>query len=147
MIMKNGWLKTQVLPFRSAGVRRSYCTPSTDQVIESGAQSTANVWKSSANDQPFGWLYAAPIPFAPEYPGPWIVPCTVAGSLPMFSMMSISPSFGQLVPPSIQKAGQSPCPRGILIRASNRPYVWVNVCAVSSRADVYWHGPYQQLKP
>ena len=56
---------------------------------------------------------------------------TVFGSRPMFSMMSISPELGHgLVPmslPSIQKAGQMPWPRGILMRASNRPYVWANL--------------------
>jgi hypothetical protein len=40
----------------------------------------------------------------------------------MFSMMSISPQRGQPVveqsAPSIQKAGQMPCPRGIRMRAS-----------------------------
>jgi hypothetical protein len=30
------------------------------------------------------------------------------------------------------------------IRDSNRPYVWVKVADVSSRADVYWQLPYQQ---
>lgn len=70
-----------------------------------------------------------------------MVPCTMFGSRPMFSMMSISPSFGQLPPPSIQKAGQTPWVPGILIRASKRPYVWVKVWAVSSRADVYRQGP------
>jgi hypothetical protein len=66
----------------------------------------------------------------------------------MFSMMSISPLVGQptepMSLPSIQKAGQIPWPRGMRIRDSNRPYVWVKVADVSSRADVYWQLPYQQ---
>lgn len=69
----------------------------------------------------------------------------------MFSMMSISPLLGQpTLPrslPSIQKAGQMPWPRGILMRASKRPYAWVKVLAVFSRAEVYWHCPYQQPRP
>ena len=68
---------------------------------------------------------------------PWFTP----GSLPMLSMMSISPHVGQpAVPmssPSIQNAGQRPCPAGILIRASNRPYFCVNLSWVWRRADVY----------
>jgi hypothetical protein len=40
-------------------------------------------------------------------------------------MMSISPAAGQglrsMSAPSIQKAGQSPCPRGSFMRASIRP--------------------------
>jgi hypothetical protein len=39
----------------------------------------------------------------------------------MFSMMSISPVVGQLLPPSIQNAGHMPWPFGILMLASNRP--------------------------
>ena len=74
-----------------------------------------------------------------------MVPWTVLGSRPMFSMMSISPLVGQpaepMLLPSIQNAGQMPWPRGILMRASNRPYVCVKVAAVSSRADVYWQVP------
>jgi hypothetical protein len=60
----------------------------------------------------------------------------------MFSMTSISPASGHPPPvPSIQNAGQMPWPRGILMRASKRPYVWVKVAAVSSRADVYSQRP------
>jgi len=44
----------------------------------------------------------------------------------MFSMMSISPQLGQpalaMSPPSIQNAGQMPCPNGRRMRASKRPY-------------------------
>ena len=29
------------------------------------------------------------------------------------------------------------------MRASNRPYVWVKRPDVLSRAEVYWHAPYQ----
>ena len=65
------------------------------------------------------------MPAPPEYPGPWTVPCTRCGSLPTFSMTSISPEPGHGVcgncPPSIQNAGQMPCPRGIWMRASTRP--------------------------
>src|SRR5687768_2629575 len=87
----------------------------------------------------------------PEYPGPCSVPCTVDGSRPMFSMMSISPLVGQptlpMLLPSIQNAGHRPCPRGTRRRASNRPYACVNVADVSMRAEVYWHEPYQHEKP
>ena len=38
--------------------------------------------------------------------------------------------------PSIQKAGHIPCPCGILMRASKRPYFWSNKPCVFSRADV-----------
>ena len=65
----------------------------------------------------------------------------------MFSMMSISPLVGQptepMSSPSIQNAGHRPWPRGILIRDSIRPYCWVNLAEVSSRAEVYWQVPYQ----
>jgi hypothetical protein len=74
-----------------------------------------------------------------------MVPCTMFGSRPMFSMMSISPLLGHptepMSLPSIQNAGQMPCVRGILMRASKRPYAWVNRSWVSSRAEVYWHVP------
>ena len=56
-------------------------------------------------------------------------------------MMSISPVFGQLPPPSIQNAGQMPWPLGILMRASKRPYAWVNLSAVRMRPEVYWQVP------
>lgn len=65
-IRKNGLLNTHCLPPRSAGVRRWYTLPSTDQVTESGAQSTAKVWKASANAWPPGSVYAAPMPPEPE---------------------------------------------------------------------------------
>jgi hypothetical protein len=69
----------------------------------------------------------------------------------MFSMASISPLAGQpalpMSLPSIQKAGHIPWPRGILMRASKRPYAWVKVWAVLSRAEVYLQAPYQQLRP
>src|SRR5216684_3533942 len=59
-----------------------------------------------------------------------MLPCTLSGSFPMFSIMSISPQSGQstvpMLLPSIQKAGHIPCPRGILIRASKRPYFCSN---------------------
>ena len=65
----------------------------------------------------------------------------------MFSMMSISPHRGHptesMSAPSIQKAGQSPCPRGTRIRASKRPYACANSPLVLSRVDVYPHRPYQ----
>lgn len=73
-----------------------------------------------------------------------MVPCTVEGSKPTFSMMSISPESGQLTGvPSIQNAGHMPCPRGIFIRASTCPYCAVNFPEVFSRAEVYWQVPYQ----
>ncbi len=73
-----------------------------------------------------------------------MVPCTVDGSKPTFSMMSISPESGQLTGvPSIQNAGHMPCPRGIFIRASTCPYCAVNLPEVLSRAEVYWQVPYQ----
>src|ERR1035438_4980875 len=82
---------------------------------------TSKTWKSSENFWPLGNTYCAVIPLPPEYPGPCTVPCTVDGSFPMFSMMSISPQVGQpteeILSPSIQKAGHSPCPNGILIRS------------------------------
>jgi hypothetical protein len=49
--------------------------------------------------------------------------------------------------PSIQNAGHMPWPRGIWMRASKRPYCWAKVPAVSRRAEVYWHEPYQQPNP
>jgi hypothetical protein len=65
----------------------------------------------------------------------------------MFSMMSISPQPGQpAVPmsaPSIQNAGQRPCPRGTWMRASTRPWVKSNLPRVTRRAEVYWQAPYQ----
>src|ERR1043166_9111983 len=71
----------------------------------------------------------------------------MAGSRPIFSMMSISPHCGQpaesMFTPSIQKAGQSPWPRGTRIRASKRPYAWAKSPLVLSRVDVYRHLPYQ----
>lgn len=76
-----------------------------------------------------------------------MVPCTVDGSKPTFSMTSISPELGQptcpMSSPSIQKAGHMPCPFGIFIRASTWPYAAENLPEVFSRADVYWHEPYQ----
>ena len=39
-------------------------------------------------------------------------------------------------PPSIQKAGQIPCPRGILTRASKRPYACENCPGLQYRAEV-----------
>ena len=72
---------------------------------------------------------------------PWLID----GSLPMFSMMSISPHDGQLtlpmLAPSIQNAGQMPCPSGIWMRASKRPYFCENFPLLSRRALVYLHGP------
>ncbi len=66
--------------------------------------------------------------------------CTIVGSYPTFSMTSISPHAGQptwpMSAPSIQNAGQMPCPRGILMRASTRPYCAVKVPSVFSRAEV-----------
>jgi hypothetical protein len=59
----------------------------------------------------------------------------------MFSMMSISPQAGQFtVPmsfPSIQKAGQIPCPRGSFKRASNFPCACSKRRWVVRRAEVY----------
>src|ERR1035441_1359503 len=69
------------------------------------------------------------MPLAPEYPGPCAVPLLTVALLlrvPKFSMMSTSPQVGQLTvemfSPSIQKAGQTPLPKGSLMRASIRPY-------------------------
>ncbi len=80
-----------------------------------------------------------------------MVPWTTPGSYPTFSMMSISPLLGQpALPrslPSIQKAGQTPRPRGILMRDSKWPYAWLKVRAVLSRADEYWHVPFQHCSP
>src|SRR4051794_22133487 len=49
-----------------------------------------------------------------------MVPCAIAGSMPMFSTMSISPHLGQptmaMSSPSIQNAGHMPLPCGILMR-------------------------------
>jgi hypothetical protein len=54
-----------------------------------------------------------------------MVPCTMDGSRPMFSMTSISPQSGQpTVPmssPSIQNAGHMPWPRDIFRRTSKWP--------------------------
>src|SRR3954452_7699650 len=80
-----------------------------------------------------------------------MVPCTVFGSKPTFSMMSISPHCGQptlpMSEPSIQNAGHMPCPRGSFIRASMCPEDAVNLPEELSRADVYSQAPYQQLFP
>jgi hypothetical protein len=73
------------------------------------------------------------------------------GWLPMFSMMSISPLFGQptlpMLLPRAQNAGQIPCPPGSWMRASMCPYCCVNLPAVLSRAEVYVQLPYQQPYP
>jgi len=47
--------------------------------------------------------------------------------------------------PSIQKAGQMPCPRGTRMRASKRPYACANSPLVLSRVDVYRQLPYQHV--
>jgi hypothetical protein len=76
-----------------------------------------------------------------------MVPCTLPGSKPTFSMMSTSPLAGQLTwpmsLPSIQNAGHMPWPRGIFIRVSTCPYCAVNLPEVLRRAEVYSHRPYQ----
>src|SRR6266850_6848980 len=76
-----------------------------------------------------------------------MVPCTVEGSRPIFSITSISPHLGQptllISLPSIQNAGHIPCPEGILMRASNRPYACLKLPTVFMRAELYWHRPYQ----
>jgi hypothetical protein len=60
-------------------------------------------------------------------------------------MMSSSPDLGHpTVPkslPSIQKAGQSPWPLGILIRASTRPGAALIFPRVVILAEVYLQGP------
>src|SRR5207247_1201670 len=103
-------------PGRSLGVTVLYSASSTYQRIAAGSHSMAYTWKVSAN-APAGRSYALLMPPAPEYPGPCTVPCMRPGSLPMFSMMSISPHVGQpaegMLSPSSQNAGHSPCPRGI----------------------------------
>ena len=70
-----------------------------------------------------------------------MLPWLIDGSLPMFSMTSISPHDGQftvlMLSPIIQNAGQIPCPSGIWMRASNRPYCWLNFPSVLMRALVY----------
>src|SRR5436305_9503185 len=145
--MKKGWSKTHVPVLGMLlSVVSKYRLESTNHLIEPGVHSTAYTWKSSAN-VPCARLYGPPMPLAPEYPGPCIVPCTMLGSRPMFSMMSISPLRGQptasMLSPSIQKAGQRPWPCGMRIRASKRPYVWEKSPLVLIRADVYAHVPYQ----
>ena len=53
-----------------------------------------------------------------------------------------------MLAPSIQKAGQMPCPSGIWMRASKRPYFCENFPLLSRRALVYLHGPllgYEQV--
>jgi len=95
--------------------------------MESVPQSTAKTWKSSASAAPPGRDVDPCRLSAPECPGLCMLPCTVDGSLPMFSKTSISPLAGHGVPvkmfaPSIQNAGHIPWPRGILTRASKRPY-------------------------
>ena len=81
----------------------------------------------------------------------WIVPWTVAGSLPMFSIVSISPQAGHdtwpMFAPSIQNADQTPCPAGIFTLAEKRPYCFSNSPWLSKRAEEYWQAPYQQLRP
>ncbi len=52
--MKNGLSNTHGLPLVSAGVTVLYATPSTDQVIDPGFQSTANVWKVPRTTSPAG---------------------------------------------------------------------------------------------
>src|SRR2546430_1604436 len=149
--MKNGWSKTHGLPLVSAGVRRSYWIPSMATPTDPGAESTRNVWTASASAAPRGSVYVPVSGLPPEYPGPCRLPCTVPGSRPTFSITSISPLFGQptepMLSPSIQNAGHIPCPRGILMLASNRPYACVNRPLVSSRAEGYWQLPYQQPYP
>ncbi len=70
-----------------------------------------------------------------------MVPWTVEGSKPTFSITSISPELGQptepMSVPSIQNAGHMPCPRGIFIRASTCPYCALNLPEVFIRAEVY----------
>src|ERR1700679_20531 len=82
----------------------------------------------------------------PEYPGPCRLPWLSEGSLPMLSMMSISPHCGQLrllkVLPNIQKAGHIPAPWGTLMRASTRPPgPAVKSPCVLMRAEVYEGAP------
>ena len=46
-----------------------------------------------------------------------------------------------------QNAGHSPEPAGSLMRASTRPCPAVRLPSVVMRAEVYRHGPYQQVRP
>jgi hypothetical protein len=75
-----------------------------------------------------------------EYPGPWRLPRTAPGALPMNSIASISPQPGQPAPatllPRSQNAGQIPRPTGIFARISKRPYVASILPAVLRRAEV-----------
>src|SRR5580692_7721952 len=82
--------------------------------------------KSPAKFWPAGsWKVEVRSLVGPLVPGPCSEPWIARGSLPTFSMMSISPHFGQpageMSSPSIQNAGHIPCPSGILMRDSNRP--------------------------
>ena len=55
-------------------------------------------------------------------------------------MISISPHIGQftwsILSPNSQNAGQIPGPVGVLILASNLPYVWLNKPLVLILAEV-----------
>src|SRR5216683_1606924 len=120
---KKSWSKTQGFPPRSPGVTVAYAWSSRNQRILAGSHATEYTWKPSARLAPARCDVVTPS--QPEYPGPCTVPCTVAGSLPKFSMMSISPHCGQPTSsmswPSIQNAGQIPRLRGSRIRAWNSP--------------------------
>src|SRR4051794_2912401 len=119
--------------------------------MESGDHSIENKWYSSPTFCPNGRVYVFPMALPPEYPGPCAVPLTIAALLlnaPKFSIMSISPQAGHpavpMFSPSIQKAGQTPRPKGNFMRATMRPYCQLRsvVCVdapglpVCNRADV-----------
>ena len=143
MIMKNGWSKTQVVAAEvGRGAPLVLGLPSTYQMIKFGDQSTAKVWKPLPNGWPLGECSRRRCPRRRSSPGRGCVPCTMFGSRPMFSMMSISPSLGQLPPPSIQKAGQMPWPlRDLDPGLETAVRLGEGLPAVSSRADVYWQVP------
>src|SRR6185312_220813 len=106
------------------------------------------MWKASPRLAPPGNVYipvrllSLVLPDAGMCKLPWLMD----GSRPMFSMTSISPQLGQftlsMLAPIIQNAGQIPCPSGIWMRASKRPYFCENLPLLNRRALVYLQGPF-----
>src|SRR5262245_39093988 len=110
-----------------------------------GVREMANVWKPAARET--GEVTLPPKEACePSVLAQCIVPKFWDGVWPRISMMSNSPQDGHptvlIELPSIQNAGQIPCPCGTWIRASThvltpndrRP-------SVLRRADVYWLPP------
>src|SRR6185369_5662386 len=119
----------------------AYCTRSTYHLIEVLVREIAYVWNPAESE--VDELKMPPnetcCPFASAQ---CIVPKFLNGFCPWISMMSISPHEGQptvlMLLPSIQNAGQIPCPSGASMRASTH-VLMPNDClpCVFIRADVY----------